>query len=322
MTGGVRYALAVAVVCLLTSPIIATNAFWANTSSVVAINAVLALSVGLTYGQCGVLSLAQGAFAAMGAYASAILCARYAFSPWTTLPVSMVLPGLVALPVAWLVSPLSPLVLALATLTFSAIIEILLRSGGDLTGGFVGLSGLPPLFEEQAPVLMHVVNWMAVAAVVLFYANLVNSAWGRAINTIRHDQLRAKADGADVSKLQGIAFSLGAGLAGLGGWLYAHQLSFISPELFGTSVSINAILMAVVGGVSHVVGPVAGAIILSAIYEVLPGQQSRGMFYGTALILTLLLAPRGLLGLNPSLLLLGKLRKADDVQSPSKEQHG
>ncbi|MBM6594864.1 branched-chain amino acid ABC transporter permease [Microvirga pudoricolor] len=289
-------ALIVLVLAVLAAIGMGSNAAWLGTSTLIAIYSLLALSVGITYGQAGILSVAQGAFASMGAYATGILTARYGISPFLTLPVSVLLPALVALPLARLVSPLSPLVLAIATLMFATIVEILLRGGGDLTGGYIGLSGIPPLFDAQTPVTFNLIAWFAVVVVVFLYANLMNSAWGRAINTVRHDPMRAVADGTNVTRLQSLVFTLGAGMAGLAGWLYAHQLSFISPDLFGIPVSINAILMAVVGGAGVILGPVAGAVVLSFFYEFLPGQESRGMFYGAALILTLVVAPSGLLG--------------------------
>jgi branched-chain amino acid transport system permease protein len=277
-------------------PVLNLNPTWMNTSSIIAIYAILTLSVGIIYGQGGILSLAQGAFASVGAYVTAILTTRYNMSPWMTLPLAMALPAFVALPLARLVSPLSPLVLAIATLMFATIIEMLLRGGGDFTGGYVGISGIPPLMNHQTPLIFHVTSWAFVAAIVFLYANFLRSPRGRAINAIRHDPTRAVADGADVNQLRSTVFALGAAVAGLGGWLYAHQLSFISPELFGVPVSINAILMTVVGGAGVALGPVIGAIVLSFFYEVLPGQQTRGMFYGAALILTLVVAPSGLLG--------------------------
>jgi len=273
-----------------------SGAAWLSTSTLIAIYSLLALSVGLTYGQGGILSVAQGAFASIGAYTTGILTTRYGISPFFTLPIAVLLPMIIAFPVARLVSPLSPLVLAIATLMFATIVEILLRSGGDLTGGFLGLSGIPPLFAAQTPVTFNLIAWLAVVVVVFLYTNLMNSAWGRAINTVRHDSVRAVADGTNVARIQSLIFGLGAGIAGLAGWLYAHQLSFISPDLFGIPVSINAILMAVVGGAGVILGPVLGAVTLSLFYEFLPGQEARGMFYGAALILTLVVAPSGLLG--------------------------
>jgi branched-chain amino acid transport system permease protein len=286
----------VLVLAAVAAVLMGAEAAWLSTSTLIAIYSLLALSVGLTYGQAGILSVAQGAFASIGAYATGILTARYGVSPFLALPVAVLLPAIIALPVARLVSPLSPLVLAIATLMFATIVEILLRGGGELTGGFLGLSGIPPLFMAQTPVTFNLIAWLAVAVVVFLYTNLMNSAWGRAINTVRHDAVRAVADGTNVARIQSLVFSLGAGIAGLAGWLYAHQLSFISPDLFGIPVSINAILMAVVGGAGVVLGPILGAVTLSLFYEFLPGQEALGMFYGAALILTLVIAPSGLLG--------------------------
>jgi len=96
--------------------------------------------------------------------------------------------------------------------------------------------------------------------------------------------------------VQSLVFSFGAAVAGLGGWLYAHYSSYISPESLGLNVSISALLMAVVGGSRQVLGPVAGAAILMLIVKYIPGANWQGIFYGGALVLMLLIAPGGLLG--------------------------
>jgi len=96
--------------------------------------------------------------------------------------------------------------------------------------------------------------------------------------------------------MQSQMFSLGAGIAGLAGWLYAHYTSFISPESLGLHMSISALLMAVVGGARFVLGPVFGAILLTLIVKYVPGQEVQGMFYGGSLVLVLLIAPAGLVG--------------------------
>jgi branched-chain amino acid transport system permease protein len=91
-------------------------------------------------------------------------------------------------------------------------------------------------------------------------------------------------------------FSLGAAIAGLAGWLYAHYTSFISPDSLGLHMSISALLMAVVGGSRYVLGPVVGAILLTLIVKYVPSQEVQGMFYGGSLTLVLLIAPAGIVG--------------------------
>jgi branched-chain amino acid transport system permease protein len=134
----------------------------------------------------------------------------------------------------------------------------------------------------------------------------VNSPFGRALNVIRHNRLRAQADGVDVPRLLSAAFAFSAAIAGSAGWLYAHYISYISPNSLDTHTSISALLMTVIGGPGIILGPLAGTVFLDVLVRHLPAQELQGMFYGAALILILILAPTGLLGLVPPLLV--KLR--------------
>lgn len=268
--------------------------FWLDNAITVGIFGLMALSVGLSYGQAGILSMATAAFASVGAFGSAILCTRYGLAPaWGLLP-ALLLPPLLAYPLARAVTRLSPLPLSIATFLLSGLFEIAIREGGDFTGGYIGLSGIPPL--AQGPQQTFFVVWGSVLVVVGLYANLMNSTLGRAINTARHDSLRATADGVDVPHLLAGSFAVSAALAGLAGWLYAHHMSYVGPDSLTTQVSISVLLMAVVGGAGTLLGPLLGTAILMLVTLYLPAAESHGMVYGGILLAVLVLAPGGLLG--------------------------
>jgi branched-chain amino acid transport system permease protein len=133
-----------------------------------------------------------------------------------------------------------------------------------------------------------------VAVVLFLYCNLLHSAFGRAVNTARHDALRAVADGVNVPGVLAAFFAASAAVAGLGGWLYAHEISYLAPESLSTDTALQALLMAIVGGARKPLGPIIGACVLLTIVTYLPAAESQGMVYGGALILILLVAPRGL----------------------------
>jgi branched-chain amino acid transport system permease protein len=285
----------VAVIALVT-PFIASKAFWVDNSALFAIFSLFALSVGMSYGQAGILSMATGAFAAIGGYASAIVTTHFAAPPYLGVLLAIALPALVAYPVARIVTRLSPLPLSIATLVLGSIIEIAIREGGDFTGGYIGLSGIPPISIAPTPLAFHIFAWACVAAVVFLYCNLIHSAFGRALTTIRHDGLRAVADGVNVPGALATLFAISAGVAGLGGWLYAHNLSYLGPDSLNTAVSMQVLLMGIVGGVRKPLGPVLGATLLLLIVSQLPAAETQGMVFGGALVLILLVAPQGLIG--------------------------
>jgi branched-chain amino acid transport system permease protein len=250
----------------------------------------------MSYGQAGVLSIATGAFAAIGGFSTAIVTTHYGMSPYFGLLLSVIVPAVVAYPTARIVTRLSPLPLSIATLVLSSIIEIAIREGGDFTGGYIGLSGIPPISIASTPFSMHIVAWVCVALVLFCYCNLMDSAFGRAVNTVRHDSLRAVADGISVPSVLASFFALSAAVAGLGGWLYAHNLSYLGPDSLNVNVSMQVLLMAIVGGVRKPLGPVIGASLLLLIVSQLPAAETQGMVFGGALVLILLVAPQGLIG--------------------------
>jgi branched-chain amino acid transport system permease protein len=285
----------IAVIAIVT-PLIANNAFWIDNSILFAIFSLFALSVGMSYGQAGILSIATGSFAALGGFGSAIISTRYGASPYLGLLLALVLPVILAYPLARVVTRLSPLPLSIATIVLGSIIEIAIREGGNFTGGYVGLSGIPPIGVADTPFAMHVFAWICVAAVVYIYCNLINSAFGRAINTVRHDSLRAVADGVNVPRVLALFFAISSSVAGLGGWLYAHNLSYLGPDSVNIGVSLQVLLMAIVGGVRKPLGPVIGATLLLLIVSQLPAAETQGMVFGGALVFILLVAPQGLIG--------------------------
>jgi branched-chain amino acid transport system permease protein len=283
-------------VVAVATPLIANNAFWIDNSVLFAIFSLFALSVGMSYGQAGILSIATGSFAALGGFGSAIITTHYGASPYLGLVLALILPVLLAYPLARVVTRLSPLPLSIATLVLGSIIEIAIREGGDFTGGYVGLAGIPPIGIADTPFAMHIFAWCCVAAVIYIYCNLLSSAFGRAVTTARHDSLRAVADGVNVPAVLALFFGISASVAGLGGWLYAHNLSYLGPDSVNIAVSLQVLLMAIVGGVRKPLGPVIGATLLLLIVSQLPAAETQGMVFGGALIFILLVAPQGLIG--------------------------
>jgi branched-chain amino acid transport system permease protein len=266
-----------------------------DTSILVAIYALVALSLGMLFGQAGIMSLGQAAFAAIGAYATAIVTTHYGAPPLLGLLLAVLLPPLVAYPVARALIRLSHLALALATLFLGQIILIFLREGGDFTGGFIGLSGVPPLPFAPTPLAFHLLAWAFVLVAVVLYTNLTGSAGGRALNTLRNDPLRAQADGDAGAHRLSVLFAFSASLAGAAGWLYAHYLSYVAPESLSLELSISVLLMVVIGGTRYVLGPVVGALLLTVLNDRIP-TQVLGLLYGGTLVVVLLLAPNGVLG--------------------------
>lgn len=289
-------------VAILVCAIAPVRAVWLDLAVLMGILSLVALSAGLSYGQAGILSMAQGAFAAIGAYATAIVTTRYGWPAWIGLILALTLPALLAWGLARMVTRMAPLATALATLALGTLIEILARNWDSVTGGYVGIAGVPPIKGLDNPATFNVLVWAIVCVAVLVYENLMRSAYGRALNGVRHDRTRAIADGVAVAPLLSAMLALSAAMAGAGGWLYAHYITYMSPQSLDTSTSISALLMAVVGGAGYILGPVLGTVLLTLLGKLLPAQEAQGLFYGGTLILILLVARDGLLGLAERLL--------------------
>lgn len=311
-------ALIVALLVAAATPMLVGNPSSIDTAIIIAIYALIALSVGVTYGMAGLLSVAQASLAAVGAYVTAILTSKFGWSPWMTAPLAIIVPAAFAYPFARVVTRLSPLALAIATLMFGYAFDIAVREAGDLTGGYIGLSGIPPVPGFESPAAYYGLAWAILVLAAAAYAVIRRSHIGAALRTIRNDALRAAADGIDVAHMRSVAMAIGGAMAGAAGWLYAHHLSYVGPDSLSPALSLSALLMAVVGGVRSVVGPIVGAVLLTLIFHFIPGQEVTGIFYGGALVLCLLVAPEGLMGLLSRLLvrIRGVAKRPKEVTAP------
>jgi branched-chain amino acid transport system permease protein len=272
------------------------NPVWLDTVILTGVLALISLSAGLSFGQAGILSMAQGAFAAIGAYATAYLATKFGLSAWVGLSLAITLPAALAWALARMVTRMPELATALATLALATLLEIVARNWDAVTGGYVGIAGVPPIGGFEEGWKFNILVWTFVLLAVMCYENLMNSAHGRALNIVRHDRTRAMADGIAVAPLLSAMLATSGAMAGAGGWLYVHYITYMSPQSLDTHASITALLMAVVGGAGYILGPVLGTFLLNLLGKLLPAQEAQGLFYGGALVLILVLAPEGLLG--------------------------
>lgn len=270
-----------------------------STSATVGILALIALPLGILYGQGGTISLAQGTFAAAGGYTSAILTTHVGWSPLLSLFPAVAIPAAFAYLIARPILRLPELSLALATLALNTVFQVGVERGGWLTGEYVGLSGIPRLPGIGTSRFgSHVAIWVIVLVAVVLYNTFRHTARGRAVNTIRVDRVLAEAMGVNVAFDLSLLFAITAGVAGLAGWFYVHYVGFIAPDSLGTAVSANALFMVVIGGRKTVLGPIIGAVVFTLASDLLPGTETQGMFFGGILVLVLLLFPDGLLSVR------------------------
>lgn len=265
------------------------NDFWSTYSTLVfsvGVHAMLALSIWLTL-SCGLLSLANAAFMGIGAYVSALLTLHLGWPFPAVLLAGGVAPAAVALLIGAPVLRLSGVYLAMATLAFGEVVRITILNL-EITGGPEGLNGIPLATEGW-----HIALLLAITLYGL--ARLRRSKVGRAFEAIKEDEIAARLMGINVDRYKLLAFTLGGFVAGVAGALNAHFTFFISPREYGFENAVDILTMAVLGGVSNLIGPVLGASILTLLPELLRSLHDfRSLVNGAVLILVVLFLPKGI----------------------------
>lgn len=269
-------------------------------SSLVAMGLVLLTGVG------GLTSFGQAAFVGLGAYTAGYFTVALNLSPWLALPAALALTGVSALLIGAITVRMSGHFLPLATIAWGLALYYLFGNL-EFLGKYDGLSGLPVLsllgfsFGDQRS--MAVLVWIVVALAALSIRNLLDSRPGRAIRALNGTATMAEAMGVNSARARIVIFVYAALLAGLSGWLYAFVQRAVSPSPFGLNHGIEYLFMAVIGGIGHVWGGIAGAVVVTLLKEfaqqALPAQWNTGgslelILFGVLLVVVLQRAPEGL----------------------------
>lgn len=265
------------------------DGFWATYNTVVfsvGVNAMLALSIYVTL-SCGLLSLANAAFMGIGAYVASLITMQAGLPLPVALVAGGVLPAMIALIIGIPTLRLSGVYLAMATLGFGEVVRVIVLNM-DITGGPMGLNGVPPLTEWWHIVLL-------LGLTIYFLARLRRSRIGRAFEAIKEDEVAARLMGVNVAGYKLLAFVIGAAIAGIAGALNAHYTFTIGPNNYGFENAVDILTMAVFGGTGNLIGPMIGSTILSLLPEILRQfKDFRLAANGLILILVVLYLPKGI----------------------------
>ncbi len=273
------------------------------------------LGVGLLLGQCGIVNLAQALFYGIGAYSSAYVTVQLGLPSLTGFLAGMLASALIAIAVGWPVLRLTGFFLALATLALSLIGNVLFFEWDWLTGGTLGIGGIPKLsifgFAFDTPERVYYLVWPIAILVLLLADNLVRGRPGLAMRAMRDAAPAAEVLGVDMHRLKTAMFVICAMLGSLAGSLFAHYVSYISVQSFTVERSIAFLLIPVVAGSASVWGIIAGALFVTFIPELLSGfGDIHQVLFGLALVLVVTLLPDGLIGGADRLAQLLKRRMA------------
>lgn len=259
---GAMAAYALLLATLLVAPKL-LGAYFLSQLVFVLIYTVVGVGLVLLSGYAGQTSIGHAAFLAIGAYAAAN-GAKYGVPLWVYLPAIGLFTGLIG----WLVGlpalRLHGIYLAIATFAFALIVEEILARWVSVTNGNDGMLVQPPNFAGQT-LGEHGVYYLCLfvaVCVILIAVNVIRSPTGRAFVALRDSETAARSMGVDAARYKTFAFALSAGMTGLAGVLYAHKLSFISPEMFTLSLSIEFVMIIIIGGVASIRGAALGSIFM------------------------------------------------------------
>jgi ABC-type branched-subunit amino acid transport system ATPase component/ABC-type branched-subunit amino acid transport system permease subunit len=298
---------AVLVVVVLLLPRFITSSYWLNLINLAISFSVACLGLNIVLGYAGQLSLAQAAFWGVGAYTSAILTTQFGLPVWAGMFAAFFVAALCGVLLGIPTLKLSGHYLAMATIGFGIILQLILVNEIWLTNGSDGITKIPSpwigsvelkdpgTFFYVAAVSLILLTWGAI--------RLKNSRVGRAFMAIRENEMAAGATGVDTTYYKIMAFALSAGYAGFGGWLFAHGGShYISPDTFSFEQSVILLVMTVLGGNGSAIGSIVGGTLLTLLPEVLRFlKDSYMMVYAAGIVLIMIFMPRGIAGLVKSL---------------------
>jgi branched-chain amino acid transport system permease protein len=251
---------------------------------VVGIFVILAVSLNIVVGFTGQISLGHAAFFAVGAYTSTLLTMKAGVSFWLAIPAAGVAAFVFGILLGVPTLRVRDIYLSVVTICFGLMVQIALVNLKSLTGGAVGLFGIPKPsiggFVFATPQRFYYLILFFALFTLFSTLRLLRSRYGRAFLAIRENELAAEVVGVRTTYYKIFAFAISAFYAGLAGSLYAHYVSYINPDAFTFGTSVDVLVMIVIGGLGNVWGAVVGAVVIVLLPEYLRfmAQYYRAVF--------------------------------------------
>jgi branched-chain amino acid transport system permease protein len=317
----IRYAAGTVAGLVLIAAPFALKPYGIYVLSLWAVTVIAAIGLNLTLGYAGQVSLAQAAFVGIGAYIAALLTTH----GWP-FAAAYALAFAACFAIGWLLGYPALRVqhhyLAFVTLAFNTLVFLMFRNEEWLTGGIYGINRVPRPdllgLSTAAPRVFYFFCLLNLAVVAAAAWWLIRSPWGRAFMALRENPLRAAALGVDTRRYTLMAFALGAGLGGVSGVLYAALLQYVDPTPFSLTLSLNLLLMVVVGGAGYFLGPFLGAAVAVLLPEWLRFAETYYLFgYALAVMVLMAFCPSGLIGLGERLLKARAKPAAASAKAPA-----
>lgn len=281
------------------------NAYWTDVFNNVGLYAILALSLNVILGHCGLFHMGHAAFYAIGAYTAAILNTMYGVPVLWLMPLAGILAGIFAMIVARPIIHLRGDYLLIVTIGIVEIVRIaLINNVFDITGGANGIFGIsrPSVFgfKISKPEHFFYLIWGFAALTIFLLMRLEHSRFGRALLYIKEDEVAAGGSGINVAHHKLVAFIIGAVWAGMCGTIYAAKMTIIAPESFSFAESVILFTIVILGGSGSIPGVILGSFLLVGLPEVFRGlAEYRMLVFGAAMVLMMIFRNQGLLPPGP-----------------------
>jgi branched-chain amino acid transport system permease protein len=312
--GHTRIILLILVLLLASFPLVYSKNYLLGVMCRIFLYSVLAGALNVINGYSGQTCLGAAGFFCIGSYTEAILAVNLHLDFWIILPIAGIITALIGLLLAWPTLKMSGIYLSIVTLGFSEIVRLAALNWTGLTGGPMGIKGIPlPVFFglQIRGSRSFFYLFLALAVVFIFCTSrVIKSRIGRAWISIREDPLAAQSLGVEISWYKALNFMYGAFWIGIAGVVYAAYARFIDSTFFTLDEGWNILSMVIIGGQGTLIGPVVGAIIVNFLTEWLrPIGAWRMVAYAALIILMMWLRPQGLAGASDSILAERGFRK-------------
>lgn len=262
-----------AAVILLLLPRLISNSYYQMLINQTLINSIVVMGLNYITGMTGQMNMGTGGIYALGAYGMALLTTKTGMSPWVGLLLAVVLGLIIGRGLGYPSLRISGIYLALTTIAFAEVIRLLLTNWVDFTGGAIGVQGIPRFSvfgisldtdEKYYYLLLVITVIMAVIA-----KRIISSKWGRVFQSIKDNPDAAEACGVNIAQIKILAFTLAAIYGCVGGALYSCLMGYISSNTFNQDLSINYLIMMMLGGIGSVAGNILGAGLVTILPEML-----------------------------------------------------
>lgn len=260
-------------IALLTIPQFIHNDYYILLFNRIFINAIVVLGLNFITGLTGQMNMGMAGIFALGAYSSALVTKNLDTSPWIGLIVAVIMGLIIGRCLGYPSLRVKGVYLSLTTIGFAEVIRMLISNLTNFTGGTQGIRNIKPYsifgFEFNTQSRMYYFFLISMCIAIFFAYRIVYSKWGRVFKSLRDNVEAVEMSGVNIAEIKIKAFTACAIFGSVAGAMYAHFMGYINPSTFSIDLSTNFVIMLVIGGLGSVFGNIIGAVIVTALPELL-----------------------------------------------------